>query len=218
MPELRRARAPDVRLIVGSTGSGKTWYAKRCVQRRPRRSRALVWDPKDDHFELPTVTLPELARLALTSPVLRYKPRLVDLDQQFNLFCRIAWAVQVEDPATDCVLLIEEGQKVTRPGVAPAILEPWVNVVELGRVYGFTVVVTTQRPAYLDLGFRGAATFIRCGRLGEEADARAIGGRIGVPHREIQRLPDRWAYVFDGRETQLIDPRGKAVPHVSATG
>lgn len=205
MPELRRDRAADVRLITGSTGSGKTWYVQQAIaQAMKRRHRVIVWDWKDDHYKLPTVTLPELARRSLRDQVLRVLPLRVDVDRQFALFCRIAWATQEADPRTDCYLVVEEASKVLRAGVRNA---PWENIVEVGRVYGFTLLVTTQRPAYVDLGFRGAANFVRCGRLGEEEDARVMGRRLGVPYGDIQRLPDHAAYEFDGRKTVLVKPR-----------
>lgn len=205
MPELRRDRAADVQLITGSPGSGKSWYVKRAIAapkpRGARSVRSMVWDYKDDHYTLPTVTLPELARGALTRPVMRYLPiRDATLDAQFAIFCQVAWATQAHDPATDCRVVVEEAQKVLRAG---ARNEPWENIVEVGRAYGFTVFVVSPRPAYVDLGVRSAANFVRCGRLGEEEDARVMGRRLGVPYGEIQRLPDRWAYEFDGRKTTL---------------
>lgn len=204
--ELRRDRDADVRYYVGSTGSGKTWAAARDVKRE-RRALVRVWDFKDDHHTLPTArALVEFVHRAQTAErVLRYVPTYRDIDRQFDIFCRTLWAVQSRDPSRDCLVVVEELSKVTRPGCVP---EWWHNIIELGRVYGFTVVGTTQRPAYVDLSFRGAATLVRCGRLGEEADARNIGARIGVPYGGIQRLLPKWAYEcgIDGR-ARLVKPK-----------
>lgn len=208
MVQLRRDRAADVRLVTGATGSGKSWYVRKAIRERAPRGargvRTMVWDYKDDHFELETLTLGELARAALSLSMARYLPRRdTTLDQQFAMFCRIAWATQQADPATDCRVVVEEAQKVLRPGVRN---EPWENLTEIGRAYGFSVFIVSPRPAYIDLGARSAANFVRCGRLGEEDDARAMGRRLGVPYGEIQRLPDCWAYEFDGRQTRLVKP------------
>lgn len=200
MPELRRSRAPDIRYIVGATGSGKTWYVQRLI--RAHRARCLVFDFKDDHHQLPTVRgLADLARRVLAEPVLRYVPSSYDdLERQFDLFCRIAWTVQAAQPDVDCLLVVEELAELTKPSSAP---QWWRRINVQGRVYGFIVVGTTQRPQFVDKSFTSSATFIRCGRLGELPDARVIGQRIGVDPGELQRLPDRAAYVFDGRNVRL---------------
>jgi hypothetical protein len=220
VPELRRNRAAAVHLVVGSPGSGKSHYVRRAIDApRPRDARGVrvrVWDYKDDHYTLPTLTLQQLARAALDDGAVRYVPRRdATLDQQFQMFCRIVWAAQELDPASDCRVVVEEAQKVLRAGVRN---EHWENLSEVGRAYGFTVFIVTTRPAYVDLGCRGAANFLRVGRLGEADDAREMGKRLGVPYGAIQRLPDHWAYVYDGKKTDLVNPRGKVVPHVRKTG
>lgn len=215
MPELRRDRAADQRYILGAQGSGKSWAVKRAILEH--RGRVLVWDWKDDHYTIPAVSLGELARRALTTRALRVRP---DFDsprtiaQQFDLFCRIAWAVQLADPATDCLFVVEELSEVTSASWAPPA---WRRVCVQGRAYGFSVIGTTQRPAFVDKSFTTNATWIRCGRLGDVLDARVMSQRLGVALVDLQRLPDRWAYEFDGRQTRLLNPRGKPVPHVSAT-
>jgi hypothetical protein len=212
VPELRRDRAADVRLIVGSPGSGKTWYAQRALEaptpRGARGVRTAVWDYKDDFYQLGApVTLEQLRRRILFDQVMRYVPRRdATLDAQFATWCRIVWAAQEHDPAIDCRVVVDEAHKVLRAGVR---IEPWENIVEVGRAYGLTVLVCSTRPAYVDLGVRSAANFVRCGRLGEADDAREMGRRLGVSYAEIQRLPDHWAYEFDGRKTTLYKPGGK---------
>ncbi len=205
--EPRRDRAADIRYIVGATGSGKTWYLQRLV--REHHGRVLLWDWKQDHHNLPTArSLADFARRALTAPVLRYVPDLdpdaPTVERQFELFCRIAWAAQWHDPATDCLFIVEELSEVTRPERAPPV---WRRINVQGRVLGFIVVGTTQSPAFVDKSFTGNATLIRAGRLGELAHARVIAQRINVDPAELQRLPDRAAYVYDGRKTTLYKPR-----------
>lgn len=201
-PELRRDRPADVRYIVGSPGSGKSWYVQQLLRGAGARGdRALVWDFKDDHHELATVeSLQDLARRALAEPVLRYLPRYVNIAAQFNLFCQMAWVIQAADPSRDMWFVVEELPEVTSASHAA---EWWRRIVLQGRVYGFTVLATAQRPALVDKSFTGSATLIRSGRLGELSDAIVIGRRIGVEPELLQRLPDRQAYVFDGRRTRM---------------
>lgn len=230
MPELRRDRPADGRYILGVQGSGKTWAVQRAIENH--RGRVIAWDWKGyDYPELRAVSLQQLAREALHQRArLRYCPEMMPppsfmpgrrdrgelwIAHQFDLFCRIAWAAQVEDPHTDCLFIVEELSEVTTASWAPPA---WRRINVQGRAYGFIVVGTTQRPAFVDKSFSTNATTIRCGRLGDALDAKVMSQRLGVPVVNLQRLPDRWAYVFDGRETRLINPRGKPVPHVSATG
>lgn len=206
MAELRRDRPADCRCILGAQGSGKTWYVQREIQRH--RGRVLVWDWKDDHYTLTAVRLADIARRGLVERALRYRPDVMKpVAAQFDLFCRIAWEIQRADPRTDCLFVVEELSEVTQPSYAPPA---WKRINVQGRVLGFTVIGTSQRPAYVDKSFTGNATFVRCGRLGFADDAREVGQRIGVPYGDIQRLPDRWAYEFDGRKTTLFKPRGGA--------
>jgi hypothetical protein len=201
---LRRDRPADVRYYVGSTGSGKTFRTARDIA--AHRGPVLVWDWKDDHFGIDTArTLAELrARVVAGARALRYVPRYRAVEAQFDFFCRLAWARQVARPSDDLLLVVEELPEVTRPERAP---EVWRRIINQGRVLGFSVIATTQRPALVDKSFTGAATLIASGRLGELIDARIVGQRINVDPVELQRLPDRVAYVFDGRTTRREEPK-----------
>lgn len=212
MSEPQLDRRPDIRLYLGGTGSGKTHQAKRDIA--AHRGRVIAWDWKHyDYPELEQVTLEQLARRALTAPRLRYCPdvmwpaRVKPADRiawQFDRFCRIAWEVQRADPRTECLLVADELQEVTSASYAPPA---WRRLVAQGRVFGFSIVGITPRPALVDMSIRTNATLVRCGRLLDALDARAIGQQIGVDYRELQRLPDRAAYVFDGKKSRLERPR-----------
>lgn len=208
---LRRDRPADIRYYVGATGSGKTWRVRRDIARH--RGPVMVWDWKDDHPELHNAaSLRELAQLARAMPAggVRYLPRYRAVDEQFDLFCRIAWARQAADPSADLLFVVEEVPEVTRAAQAP---EVWRRIINQGRVYGFSVIATTQRPALVDKSFTGSATLIAAGRLGELLDARVIGQRINVDPAELQSLPDRVAYLCDGRRTWR-EPAKSAAPNV----
>lgn len=213
MAELRRARGADQRFYVGASGSGKSHAAARDL-RTWRGARAFVWDFKDDHHELPTAAgLGDFARRALLERRLRYVPRYVNVAEQFDLFCRIVWTVQEHD-TSDALVVAEELSEVTSPSWAP---EWWRRMNNQGRVYGLSILGTSQFPAQVDMSFRANANRIRCGVLREKRHALTMAERLGVDARALQTLPERWAYVFDGRRTWLENPRGREVPHVSAT-
>lgn len=169
----------------------------------------IVWDWKHhDYGDRPgdalglvaCSSIGQLAR-ALKGGALRvrYLPTYNDTPGEFEKFLRAAWYVQQADPR-DCLLVVEELSQVTRPGWAPAW---WRRVVNLGREWGLVVVGLAQRPAMVDKDFIGGSSYVRAGRLRYEDDARELGRFLGVHFREIQRLPDRAAYVSDGKETRL---------------
>lgn len=172
---------------------------------RAWRSRVIVWDWKHHDYDgLELVTCRSIAQLARALKAgelrVRYLPTYVDTPGEFERFLRAAWYVQQADPR-DCLLVVEELSQVTRPTWAPAW---WRRVVNLGRVWGLTVVGVAQRPAMVDKDFIGGSTYVRCGRLRYEEDARELARFLGVPFQQIQRLPDRAAYVSDGvGETRL---------------
>lgn len=166
----------------------------------------MVWDWKDDHPRLPTArSIGALARLVQRKSRTRYVPGFDLVREQFERFCRIAWAMQLRDPGTDLLLVVEELSEVTSPTWAPPL---WRRMCNQGRVYGFSIIGTTQAPSYVDKGFSTNATLVRCGRLGEFSHARVIGQRINVKPAQIQALQDcshgiPHTYVYDGRQTRL---------------
>jgi hypothetical protein len=123
---------------------------------------------------------------------------------QFELFCSIVWAVQQADPATECLVVVDELHEVTSASYAPPA---WRRLVAQGRVFGLSVIAITPRPALVDMTVRTNATLVRCGRLLDPLDARTIGQQLGVPYRDLQLLADRSAYVFDGKKAHLERPR-----------
>jgi hypothetical protein len=172
---------------------------------RAHRGRVIAWDWKHyDYAGLGLVTcasIPALCRALKNGAArLRFLPTYNNTELEFELFLRAAWAVQHADPSIDCLLLVDELQEVVRPGRAPLW---WRRIVNLGRVWGFSVAALAARPALVDKDFIGGATYIRSGRLRYEDDARELANVLGVQWRLLQALPDRAAYVNDGRQTVL---------------
>lgn len=195
-------RAADIRVSIGATGSGKTHQLRLVI--RTWRDRVLAWDWKDEFVELPQArSISDLATRAKRQPRLRYVPDMLkNIDQQFEMFCRVAWHVQAADPGTCMLLVVEEASEVCRSNYAPPW---WSRILTQGRVWGFTPYVLGQRPTQMDKSTIGNATWLRCGRLTYKPDAQSMGEVVNVPRERIMKLEDRQAFEFDGRKTTFYD-------------
>ncbi len=131
----------------------------------------------------------------------RYVPDMKNVPAQFDYFCRIAWTRQQHKPRDNLLFIVEELSEVTQPSRAP---DWWRRIIVQGRVYGFSIIGTTQRPAFVDKSFETNASFIRCGRLLNRNDAQTMARIIGVKIEQISTLPDRAAFEFDGRQVRRV--------------
>ena len=167
--------------ILGATGSGKSTFFKRELQRLAPR-RLLIWDPMHEYPGQATdrvtdilAAMREPAFSAVFHPSADPKIREV----QFSLVCRAALA------AGNLTLGVEELRFVTTPGRAPL---GWAQVCMTGRHKGLTVYGLTQRPASIDKDFLGNCNRIRCGRLTYPEDVKAVAKAMRLNPAELQRL------------------------------
>jgi hypothetical protein len=180
----------------GARGTGKTQWVLQLIKRlKPRR--LLVWDFKHD----PSLeglgqahkSLPDFIRACGGKAFqLRYLPdHGGDVQAQFDLFCRAAWA------AGDLTVFVDELPEVTKANKAPPAWRRLVNVGreyrtgEGGQVKRVRIIGAGQRPAECDKSFIGNCDVVHCGRLGNLADARAMAtGLPGVRPETLMALPD----------------------------
>lgn len=178
--------------VVGSTGSGKSFWIKNQLRANP--GRLLIWDAMNEYADSgarlflgagsngmqPLVTyITENHRREFAARFVPDKSDDKKLAAQFSLFCGLAYA------AGRCVLVIEELSMLTRAGFAPA---RWRECVVTGRHVGLTIIGTTQRPALVDKTFFSNATVIRCGRLGSAGDKKAMADALDVPVADVRAL------------------------------
>lgn len=194
----------------GARGTGKTaWVIQQIKTQHP--PRLLIWDFKHDPplvaIGQPVTSLASLARLAdQPAFVLRY---LVDhtgpdMHQQFEYFCKIAWA------AGNLLMFVDELPEVTKASKAPPAWRRCVNVGreyrDGGQVKHLAIIGAGQRPAECDKSFISNADVIHCGRLANPDDAREMGKALGVPFTDLMRLPDlHW---IEKRADQMDCSRG----------
>lgn len=175
----------------GARGTGKTaWIVQQLQQATPER--LMVWDFKHD-AALRTLGTPyaEWPRFVAACGRPRFAARYLpdhgrDIHQQFDAFCRVAWA------AGCLVMFVDELPEVTRANKAPPA---WRRCVNVGRDYDggtkwLSIIAAGQRPTEVDKSFLSNCDVIHTGRLSYAEDARMFGRMWGIDAAEIINLPD----------------------------
>lgn len=179
----------------GARGTGKTAWVKQQIA-RDKPGRLLSWDFKHDPSLNDGMGDPvtDLASIARGATAARFKLRYLvdhnkDITEQFDLFCRIAWA------AGDLTLFVDELPEVTKANRAPPA---WRKAVNVGREYRgndgklkhLTIIGAGQRPAECDKSFIANCDVIHTGRLGDMGDAKRIASAWGCNPAELATMPD----------------------------
>jgi len=177
----------------GARGTGKTaWIKQQIAKRKP--PRLLVWDFKHDPdlADLGTrfddldvmVEATRAARFAL-----RYRVNHeLDIQTQFEVFCRLAWMAGPVD------VFVDELPEVTKANRAPPA---WKKLVNVGRKYEHggkikwvAIWAAGQRPAECDKTFIANCDVLHFGRLGDEGEAQRWARALGLRQRDLIDLKD----------------------------
>jgi len=165
--------------VFGGRGTGKSFRVKKLIR---GEARLIVLDIMAE-YKMGTIINGDL--LALSSLARRkkfraiFRPDFKHLDVQFHYICRIAQA------AGNLLLVIEELNKVTRPGHAPAA---WQDITSRGRHAGVRIIGASQRPAGVDKDFIGNMTECFAGRMTYDDDWRSLRMVMGEKARKIPKL------------------------------
>lgn len=179
----------SINAVMGSTQTGKSQGVKQRL-RAPWPGLTLIWsylEPTDNYAAWTRGTLVNGSVAALVRAVkagrrtVIYYPSKVKQQQQFALFCRIAWECE------GARVLAEELSNVTTAQRAPP---EWRLLSTAGRHRGLELIGTSQRPAHIDKDFLGGCTTVRCYRLNHAADAKAVAEVMRVPWVDLMDLPD----------------------------
>ena len=172
-------------LYAGASRCGKTSLMYARIQGAPR---VLVWDVQGQFgmyqgWEI-IRTLHDLVD-ALEAPgedttpcKISYQPESLD---QFDLFCRIAYAWIVQGPG---MVVVEELADVTVSGKACA---GWGVLTRRGLKYGPSILTAIQRPQWADKDTLGNATHLVLFRQGD--GAREYLEKMSIPGDRIPREP-----------------------------
>lgn len=175
----RQALDANITLVTGQSGSGKTVYVKRRLE---KCRRVIVWDVKGEYASEPgfmrVETAGELARVLAAGQHARiaFVPRSMTL---FDHWCKCAYAWG------DCAVVAEELADVTTPGKAP---EGWGWVLRRGRERRLVVFGITQRPSESDKTILGNATTIHVCAMARADDRKYMARELDVPQAVVDGL------------------------------
>lgn len=185
----------NINVMVGSSGSGKSYRTKRAIE---KEKRLLIWDIDDEHGNIKgIVTHTDLKALAAEllnakTGKFRYVGKL--LADEFETFCNMVFAWG------HCVCVVEELAGVTSPSKAPS---GWHTLVSRGRKRGIKIYAITQRPAESDKTVLGNASCISCGWLRKHSDKVYMSKEMSLDIKHINGLnKDYFEYIeaFDNGE------------------
>lgn len=197
----KRARQADIQAVLGASGSGKTTYVMRELNRL-KPSRLLIWDSKGEFstegYAKVVGTVAQLVKAVRAAGAsgsfrLAYKPEGTPLQvrKAFDLIATLAFH------AKDLTLVAEELNEVCIGGQSDSA--GWRKCITQGRTEGLTIYALSQRPALMDKNTLGNASLIRCGRLAWKADAKIMADVFRCKPEELLDL-EELAFLQRNRE------------------
>lgn len=189
------SRKAKIFLVTGASGSGKSSIVKALMK---GEKRVIAFDPDDEYGEEKgfntSDSCTELLDKVLATKGGGMKTRIVArTPEAFGACASVAfeWG--------NCAFIAEElaGEGRTTPSKAP---RDWHKIITRGRKRGINVIGVTQSPAESDKTILRNASHIFVGRMGREADAKAISREIDVPVETLLRLKNLEFVVVDKNE------------------
>lgn len=197
----RRARKADIQAVLGASGSGKTTYVMRELDRL-KPSRLLIWDSKGEFsaegYAKVVGTVAQLVKAVRAAGAsgsfrLAYKPEgtPAQVKNAFDIVATLAFH------AKDLTLVAEELNEVCVGGQSSSA--GWRKCITQGRTEGLTIYALSQRPALMDKNTIGNASLVRCGRLVWEDDAKLMARMFRTKAEELLDMPEL-AFIQRSRE------------------
>lgn len=172
-------------LVVGMTGSGKTFFAEQILR---WRDNVIVYDTKGqidwENYTLVS-SFNELKKCKAKN--ILYKPQLQDwyneepADDFFN------WVYH----RGDTTLYIDEVATACYDGRIPFWLH---GIMSRGRELGVSFIGSTQRPKRIPISLLSESERMAIFRLKVFEDAKRISQTIGIEAEDIMKLPKRYFY------------------------
>lgn len=189
------------RVVVGSSGGGKSTLIKQWIK---GRKRVLAYDPDREYPLTRYKDLAELSRAIRQAGKggirAAYTPDYPE-PKDFEQFARLVNLIASADRPT--VVVVDEVAQVTHAGKAAANSG---RMILSGRKYGLELFIGSQRPQEVSKTiYTQAGTRVACWT--EDAkDRKAIEDRAGIPAAELAKLP---VPADAGRIDYLWKPPGK---------
>ena len=196
-------------LVLGKSGSGKTYWLKHLPMVKRRGVRLLVWDPYESHdciyFHDRRQFAKHVAMAVKAGRGFRLGLSVHPTPEAFEWFCRIAWAAL--DGSKETVIIVEELGDVSRPGKAG---QEWGRLVRVGRKFGAVLLPVSQRPQEIDKTLFTQVSRVWCG-LVSAYDQPYVEKHLGLERGALGTIkPGSFEFVLtDGHHHQWGGPKKK---------
>ena len=188
MRKLKKSR--DIVVIVGKTGTGKTYYANEYLY---EYNRVIIIDPLDEYAGLAFNTYSDLIMHCMDNPIFRVK--MIDIQPDtLEEVSSIAYGLG------SCCLCVEEAQR-SIPWGREELPESFADILYRGRHLNLSLVVVAQRASTINIALRSQYTKIISFSQTEQADLEWLFKCTG--YKEVYDLR-----TFTGHEHFIITPSG----------
>jgi hypothetical protein len=181
MPRLDNSQKAEIVLVSGSSGSRKTTYVKKIIE---KRKRVAVYDAaKHEYGDVKGMVIAKTQRELLnllkahktTALKVAFQPPR-PCKESFNFWCNcmMAWGW--------ATVVAEELADVTTAGKAP---QGWGDICRKGRAIGLKVYGLTQRPAESDKTIIGNASMLHAGRQTRANDRKYMAAELNISPDEL---------------------------------
>lgn len=182
----------DIRLVVGSTGSGKSHGTKQAM--KGERS-VFVFDVKNEYGAIPGFRIVHTRRELVAAAERGGRVAWPACSaEDFDFWAAVVWA------RGDCLCVAEElAGLATSSGKARGY---WHKILTQGRGFGIRTVGLSQRPQEIDKTIVGQATLMRVHRLSRAGDQKYMAAELNVPVELVADLQG-----FEVIERHVIENR-----------
>lgn len=206
---MNKFTATDKFLMIGLSGSGKSYLCKALQKEYPRR---VIFDSMDE-YELEnnknSVMVHSFEELVNTISNFRDEKRF-----------QIIYRIDTSDPNSvlyfenalyilyelgNVCVVVEEAQDYCTPNKIPA---SYKKCMTSGRHRNMAFFATTQRPSIINGMIFSQSTQIFCGNLIKKSDAQTMADLLNIPRIDINQLEKRrffWFNINNPREITKIN-------------
>jgi hypothetical protein len=168
---------PDVRLMVGASGSGKSSWLKAAIANRPR---VLIFDPEGEY----TGHVAKGAAHAFDLTAERaFRVRVIPPVDQWHRAHAFKWFCLLALQRGPCIAAVDELHLVTDAWRPPS---EWVGLVTRGRKHAVGIYAAAPRLTVVDKTLENGLSSLRVGRLNH--DRQRAAQLLGVPVADVDSL------------------------------
>jgi hypothetical protein len=173
-----------IRLLMGTTGSGKTWKMRELLRSETRVFLFdTMGDAKFEDFGVICDNVQDAVTLASKTPQFRIRLQFKD-EERFDFICRLmVKRPHGHEAFPNCTLAVDELAMFTTPHYMPGGLE---DLVRLGRHTNARLIATTQRPPDINIFIRSQCKENYLFQMHEKADLDTFRNRLPDTERLVK--------------------------------